>query len=226
MIICQTLRLTVLARVVESPSRWAAFDRFLGAGISLLLVAGAAQLLLGNPIAGALTGDLGAHAQSTARWTLAILWVAVGGQLVAALGAALLAVRGEFRYPGLAFVSGGVLNIAALLALAGPVGILAVATGVAAGSVLAAVAIVARLHHDGYRMKPGLVLAGAREWRTSVLLVVASTATVMTQVNFVISASFASRLGVGEVTLYTTAFFGGAVIIAVTASAAAIVLAA
>src|SRR3954451_738520 len=125
-VMCQTLRLTVVARVVESPSPWAAFDRFLGAGLSLLAVAGLALLVAGAPISKVLTGDLGPHAQTVARETLAILWVVVGGQLVAALGAALLAVRSEFRYPGLSFVAGGVLNIAALLAFAGPVGILAV----------------------------------------------------------------------------------------------------
>jgi peptidoglycan biosynthesis protein MviN/MurJ (putative lipid II flippase) len=226
LIICQTLRLTVVARVVESPSRWAAFDRFLGAGISLLLVAGAAQLLLGDPIAGALTGDLGAHAQSTARWTLAILWVAVGAQLVAALGAAVLGVRGEFRYPGLSFVAGGVVNIAVLLALSGPVGILSVATGVTVGSLCSAAAIMARLRREGYRPQRARVAGGLREWRTSVLLLVAATATVMTQLNFVISASFAARLSVGAVTIYTTAYFGGAVILALTAGAAALVLAA
>ncbi|MEA2267547.1 MAG: hypothetical protein QOC64_157 [Solirubrobacteraceae bacterium] len=225
-VMCQTLRLTVVARVVESPSPWAAFDRFLGAGLSVLLIAGAVQLIFGDAIAGLLTGDLGAHARSVARSTLAILWLAVGGQLVAALGAAVLAVRGEFRHPGLSFVAGGVLNIVLLLALAGPIGILSVATGVAAGSALSAIAMVARLRHDGYRTDVRRVLAGAREWRTSALLVVASTATVMTQFNFVVSTAFAAHLGVGAVTVYTTAFFGGAIVIALTASAAAIVLAA
>jgi peptidoglycan biosynthesis protein MviN/MurJ (putative lipid II flippase) len=225
-VMCQTVRITVVARVLESPTQWAAFDRFLGAGLSLLVIAGAVQLAFGAPIARLLTGDLGAHAQSVARSTLAILWIAVGAQLVAALGAALLAVRNEFRYPGLSFVAGGVLNIALLLALSGPIGILSVATGVAAGSVLSAVAMVAQLHREGYRLAPRRVVAGAREWRTSMLLLVAAMATVMTQVNFVVSTAFAAHLGVGAVTLYTTAFFGGAIIIALTASAAALVLAA
>jgi peptidoglycan biosynthesis protein MviN/MurJ (putative lipid II flippase) len=225
-VMCQTVRLTVVARVVESPSPWAAFDRFLGAALSLLVIAGAVQLAVGGPIARLLTGDLGPHAQSVARSTLAILWIAVGGQLVAALGAALLAVRNEFRAPGLSFVAGGVLNIALLLALSGPLGILSVATGVAAGSLLSAVAMVAQLYREGYRLRPGRVAAGAREWRTSMLLLVAAMATVMTQVNFVVSTGFAAHLGVGAVTLYTTAFFGGAIIIALTASAAALVLAA
>jgi peptidoglycan biosynthesis protein MviN/MurJ (putative lipid II flippase) len=225
-VMCQTLRLTVVARVVESPSAWAAFDRFLGAGLSLLVIAGALQIAFGGPIARLLTGDLGPHAQSIARDTLAILWIAVGGQLVAALGAAVLGVRGEFRYPGLSFMAGGVLNIAILLGLSGPIGILSVAAGVAAGSALSAAAMVGQLYREGYRLDPRRVLAGARELRTSLMLLIASTATVMTQISFVVSTAFAAKLGVGAVTLYTTAFFGGAVVIALTASAAALVLAA
>src|SRR3954465_12535040 len=133
-VMCQTLRLTVVARIVESPSPHAAFDRFLGAGLSLLLVAGVVQLVFGGVLARVLTGDLGAHAVSVARWTLAILWVAVGGQLLAALGAALLGVRGEFKYIGLSYVAGGALNIGLLLGLSGAIGIFSVATGVAAGT--------------------------------------------------------------------------------------------
>jgi peptidoglycan biosynthesis protein MviN/MurJ (putative lipid II flippase) len=225
-VMCQTLRLTVVARIVESPSPNAAFDRFLGAGLSLLLVAGVVQLAFGQPMARILTGDLGPHAVSVARWTLAILWFAVGGQLLAALGAALLGVRGEFRYTGIAYVVGGVVNIAVLLALSGPFSVLSVATGVAAGTLVSATAITLQIRREGYRMDLSRVLAGVREWRTSVLLVVASAATVLTQLNFVISASFAARISVGAVTIYTTAFFGGAVVVAFTASAAALVLAA
>ncbi len=226
MLMCQTLRLTVVARVVQSPSQWAAVDRFLGAGLSLLGLAAIAQLAAGAPIARLLTGDLGDHAEHIARVTLALLWLAVGGQLVAALGAAVLAIREEFRYPGLAFVVGGITNIAVLLGLSGPLGIYSVAVGVVAGSLLTAAAMTHRLWRIGYRPQVHRVLAGARELRTSLSLVVASASQVMTQVNFVISLSFAARLSVGDVTLYTIAFFGGAVVIAVTASAAAIVLAA
>jgi hypothetical protein len=93
MLMCQTLRLTVVARVLESPSQWAAVDRFLGAGLSLLALAAVALLAAGGPIARVLTGDLGDHAEHIARVTLALLWLAVVGQLVAALGAAVLAIR-------------------------------------------------------------------------------------------------------------------------------------
>jgi peptidoglycan biosynthesis protein MviN/MurJ (putative lipid II flippase) len=225
-VMCQTLRLTVVARIVESPSPPAALDRFLGAGLGLVAAAGLVQLALGAPLARVLTGDLGPHAVSVARWTLAILWVAFGGQLVAALGAAWLGVRGEFRYTGISYVAGGLVNIGALLALSEPVGILAVATGVALGTLVSAAAIMRQVRREGYRPDARRVLAGAREWRTSVMLVVASAATLLTQANFVISASFAARIGVGAVTIYTTAYFGGALIIALTASAAALVLAA
>jgi peptidoglycan biosynthesis protein MviN/MurJ (putative lipid II flippase) len=225
-VMCQTLRLTVVARIVESPSPHAAFDRFLGAGLSLVVVAGVVQILFGGVLARVLTGDLGAHAVSVARWTLAILWVAVGGQLLAALGAALLGVRGEFKYIGLSYVVGGALNIGLLLGLSGAIGIFSVATGVAAGTAISAAAITHRVRATGYRMDRAAVFAGARQWRTSTMLVVASAATVLTQLNFVISASFGARIGVGAVTIYTTAFFGAALIVALTASAAALVLAA
>jgi peptidoglycan biosynthesis protein MviN/MurJ (putative lipid II flippase) len=123
-------------------------------------------------------------------------------------------------------VGGGVVNIVVLLALAGPIGILAVGTGVAAGSVFAAVAMLAQLRRDGYRVDRRRVIGGAREWRTSWLIVVGAMAVSVTQLNFTVSTGFASHLGVGEVTVYTTAFFGGAIVIALTAGAAALVLAA
>ncbi len=104
---CQSLRLTVVARLVESETPWQTFDRFLGAGLSLVAIAIVVQLLFGGPIADVLTGNLGTAAQDLARNTLDILCIAIVGQLVAALGAAVLAMRNEFRYPGLAYVAGG-----------------------------------------------------------------------------------------------------------------------
>src|SRR3954452_371492 len=60
-VICQTLRLTIVARMVESPSPWAAPDRFLRAALGLQLTDGASKLALSLAIALLLTGDPGAH---------------------------------------------------------------------------------------------------------------------------------------------------------------------
>jgi peptidoglycan biosynthesis protein MviN/MurJ (putative lipid II flippase) len=225
-LMCQTLRLTVVARLVEGSSPWAAFDRFLGAGLSVVAMTIGVQLLFGATIARVLTGDLGQHAQDLVRSTLNMLCIGVVGQLVAALGAAVLAVRQEFRYSGLAYVAGGLTSVIVLVALHGSLDIRAAPVGVAVGSTLSAGLMLARLWRDGYR--PGLarLLAGARHPRTAVLLLIGSVGPLLGQLNFVISLAFAARLGPGMVTLYTGAFFAGAVIVAVTGSAVSLVLAA
>jgi O-antigen/teichoic acid export membrane protein len=69
------------------------------------------------------------------------------------------------------------------------------------------------------------VLAGGRRVRLALMLLVGSIAPLLGQLNFVISLTFAAHLGPGEVTLYTGAFFAGAVVVAVTGSAAGLVLA-
>jgi peptidoglycan biosynthesis protein MviN/MurJ (putative lipid II flippase) len=224
-LMCQSLRLTVVARLVESDTPWQTFDRFLGAGLSLVAIAIVVQLLFGGPIADVLTGNLGTSAQDLARNTLDILCIAIVGQLVAALGAAVLATRNEFRYPGLAYVAGGATAVVLLLGLHGPVGILAAPIGVAAGSTLSAALMLWRLWGHGYRPGVRQVLAGGRRMRLALMLLVGSIAPLLGQLNFVISLTFAAHLGPGEVTLYTGAFFAGAVVVAVTGSAAGLVLA-
>ena len=162
------------------------------------------QLLFGGPIADVATGNLGTSAQGLARNTLDILCIAIVGQLVAALGAAVLATRNEFRYPGLAYVAGGTTAVVLLLGLHGPVGILAAPIGVAAGSTLSAALMLWRL---GSRLPargaPGPSRAGAG--CLAPMLLVGSIAPLLGQLNFVISLTFAAHLGPGEVTLYTGA---------------------
>jgi peptidoglycan biosynthesis protein MviN/MurJ (putative lipid II flippase) len=225
-LMCQTLRLTVVPRLVEARSPWETFDRFLGAALSLVAIAIVAQLALGGAIARVLTAGLGASAQHLARTTLDILCIAVVGQLIAALGAALLAVRDEFRYPGLVYVVGGTASIAVLLALQSPLDIKAAPIGVAIGSSLSATLMIGRLRRYGYRPRVAVIAAGGRGVRTAIMLLVGAVVPLLGQLNFVISLAFAARLGTGEVTLYTGAFFAGAVVVAVTGSAASLVLAA
>jgi peptidoglycan biosynthesis protein MviN/MurJ (putative lipid II flippase) len=225
-LMCQTLRLTVVARLLDGPSPWAAFDRLLGAGLTLVAIAVAAQLAFGGAIADVLTGDLGREAQDTTHSTLDILCLAIAGQLVAALGAAVLATRDEFRFPGLVYVLGGVTAIVVLVALRGPLGIRAAPIGVAVGSTLTAILMAARLWRLGYRPRLLAVLGGTRRPRTALMLLLGTVAPLLGQLNFVISLAFAAHLGAGAVTLYTGAFFAGAVVVAVTGSAASLVLAA
>lgn len=225
-LMCQTLRLTVVARLLEAPSPWAAFDRFLGASLSLVGIAIVVQLLFGDVIARVLTADQSQHAEDLARSTLNILCIAVVGQLLAALGAAALAVRNEFRFPGLIYVAGGLTTITVLLALQGPLDIKAAPVGVAAGSALSAGLMLIRLWRYGYRPSVPDLLAGGRRLRTAAMLLIGAVGPLLGQLNFVISLAFAAHLGTGAVTLYSGAYFAGAAIVAVTGSAASLVLAA
>ena len=225
-LMCQTLRLTVVARLMEGASPWPAFDRFLGAGLSLVTAAIVVQLVLGEQIAALLTGDLGAAARDTARTTLDILCVAravrarrrargrgaghpprVPPQRAGLRARRRGGDRRAARARGRARNQGG----------AGRRGRRRRADRDRHGRP----AVAARLPAG-----PRGVLARPRRPRIALVLLVGTVAPLLGQLNFVITLAFAAQLGAGAVTLYTGAFFAGAVMIAVTASAASLVLAA
>jgi O-antigen/teichoic acid export membrane protein len=226
LVVCVSLRTSLVARLVEGETMWPAFDRFLGAGAALLLAAGAILVGAGGPLADLITGSLSHAARQDARWSLAILWLATGGQLLAGLGAAVLGIRDQFGFIGAAYASGGMTSIAGILILAGPVGILAVPTAIAAGSALTAAVILRRVRSLGYRPSRAAVAVGLTDAGAVTIMVAGSSAPVVLQLNFVVSVSFATRLGTGEATIYTTAFFAVAALAGITASALSLVLAA
>jgi peptidoglycan biosynthesis protein MviN/MurJ (putative lipid II flippase) len=156
---------------------------------------------------------------------LAVLWIAVIGQLVGALGAAVLGVRGEFGVPGIAYVLGALGSLAALLVLPASVGVLALAFGIAMGSLIMAAVILARLIRLGYRPRLARFFKGVLEVRAVALLLVASIPPAAWQLNYLISLAYAARLGAGAVTLYTYAYSAAGVVTGVTASAGSVVLA-
>lgn len=224
-VVAQSFRTTIVARLAEGPTPFAALDRYLGA-VGVLFVAAAIPLLaLAEPLAKLLTADLGADAVDAARSSLMILWLASGLQLIGALLAAALAVRDDFALSGGAYVAGGLVSVASLLALAPLLGIEAVAVGLCLGGVATVTLMLARLVRHGYRP----VAAGMVPDRTAVgraaLLVWAAAGTLSTQVAFVVTLGFAARLGEGAPTLYTYATFVFGLFLASTAGAMTIVLA-
>jgi hypothetical protein len=225
--IAQSLRAAVVPRLVEGPSLLANLDRFVGAALLVFLLAGIPLVALGAPLAGLLTGDLGDDARDTAREALAILWVASGAHLLAALGAAALAVRDEFGASGLAYVLGGTLAIGVLLALSAELGIAAVSVGLAAGSLLSAAIVFSRLWKAGYRPRLSAVVQRARNMLGATAVMLAgSIGALGLQLMYVGSLAFAARIGEGSVTLYAYAFFGAVLMVGATSSTSAIVLAA
>ncbi len=134
--LAQSVRVTMVARLIEGGGLWANLDRLVGAMLMCAFVSGIVLVGLSGPLVDLLVGSLGDAATGTARTALIILWAAASLHLVAAILSAALGALGDFTTPGVAYASGGIASIAALLALEGELGIDAVATAVALGSVL------------------------------------------------------------------------------------------
>jgi CDP-diglyceride synthetase len=145
-VIAQSFRTTIVARLVEGPSLFASLNRHLGAVGVVFLAAGVPLAALAGPLARLLVGDLGDTATHAARTALLILWFAAGAQLASALLAAALAVRDEFALSGAAYVAGGVVSVVALLALA---------------PVLAVAAQAGDLFESGLKRRAGIKDSGA-----------------------------------------------------------------
>ena len=224
--LAQSTRASVAARLVEGPSMWANLDRLMG-GAAVLALGGLVPLvLLAAPVAELLTGELPEEAADTARTALAVLWIAAAAHLVAALGAAALGTRGEFALPGIAYVAGGMLAILLTFLLADPLGIDAVAVGVAAGGVLTAATIAFRLARVGYRPSGAGVRAPRAALTAARVIAIGSVGYVIAQATYVISVAFAATLEPGAVTLYSYGFFAAALVMGASSGSAGIVLAA
>jgi peptidoglycan biosynthesis protein MviN/MurJ (putative lipid II flippase) len=215
--LAQSFRGTIVARLMEGESLAANFDRFLGASAALFLALALPFLALGGPLADLLTGDLGPAAVDSARTALAILWVATGAQLCAALAAAALAVYDDYRAPALSYVAGGLLSLGLLLALAGPLGITAVPVALAAGGVTTASLNLWQLTRVGYRPSAARVVAGMRSRSSAKIMLAASAAPVAGQLTYLVSLAAAARLGEGTVTLYAYAFFASSILVGASA---------
>jgi peptidoglycan biosynthesis protein MviN/MurJ (putative lipid II flippase) len=224
-VVAQSFRATIVARLAEGPSPFAALDRYLGAVAVLFVAAGIPLLVLAEPLARLLTADLGPTAVDAARTSLMILWFASGAQLASALLAAALAVRDDFALSGAAYVAGGVVSVAALLALAPLLGIQAVALGLCLGGATTVGLMLLRLLRLGYRPSPAGMVPDRTAVGRAALLVWAAAGTLSTQLAFVVTLGFAARLGEGAPTLYTYATFVFGLFLTSTAGAMTIVLA-
>src|SRR5436190_3934543 len=150
-LLAQSVRTSLPARLVEADSILGAFDRYL-AGMALVFAAsGVVFLVLADPVATWLTGSADGPAHATAAESLRILWPALGGQLFAGLAAALLGIAGDFGRAALAYAAGGLTVIATFLALEGPHDVRALPVAVVAGTVVTLVPLVHGVFRMGWR---------------------------------------------------------------------------
>lgn len=225
LILCLGFRVSMVPRLTKYGSVFRGFDHLLGAGIVLLIGVGIILVGFGDSVAAVLAGRLGPDAEDTVRTSLAVLSVALTAQLVGALGAAVLAIRGEFALPAAAYLGGSLTSLAGVLVLPMSLGVLSLPWAILAGSLLLATVMTLRIVRLGYTLDGGSVFEGARELGTLVTLVVASLSPLAWQLNYLVSLGFAARLGTGAVTIYTYAFSAAGVVTGVTAGAASYVLA-
>jgi peptidoglycan biosynthesis protein MviN/MurJ (putative lipid II flippase) len=223
--LAQSLRASAVARLLQG-ALFDNLDRLVGASLLILLGSGVVLVGLGDPLADLLTGAGGGPAHDTARTALAILWVAGSLHIVAALGAAALGALGEFALPGAAYVLGGLVAIAVVLALQEPLGIDAVSTGLVCGALVTAAAMLLRLRRRGWRPRWSGLRAGRRALGGMALVLSGSLGSIALQLTYVVTLAFAARLGEGAVTLYSYSFFASALLMGAVVGPAAIVLAA
>lgn len=224
--LAQSVRVTMVARLIEGDGLWANLDRLVGAMLMCAFVSGIVLVGLSVPVVDLLVGSLGDAATDTARTALIILWAAASLHLLAAMFSAALGALGDFTTPGVAYASGGIASIGALLALEGALGIDAVATAVALGSVLIFCLLAARLLGAGYRPRLRALIPSGAAIRAIGQVLLGALGPLLWQVGYVITLAFAARLEAGDVTLYSYAFFAATLIVAVSSSAPGIVLAA
>ena len=225
LVVCVGFRITIAPRLAEGGSPIANFDRYLGASTWLLLLSAILLVGLGDWLAVVIGGQLGAEAHDTIRTSLTTLWVALAAQLVSAMGAALLAVRGQFVLASVAYVCGAIASFVCVVALPAEMGVLVMPLGTAIGSIITGLIIVGELGRSGYTPVVRTLWGGMRQPATLGVLLLASVSPIAWQVNYVISLAFAARMGVGAVTLYTYAFACAGVVSGMTASAGGLVLA-
>jgi peptidoglycan biosynthesis protein MviN/MurJ (putative lipid II flippase) len=212
----QTFRLSALPKLVD---REDAIPRLLAAVAVIAALAAVPMVLLADPVASLLVKrDPGGVATDSLR----LLWIAVAGQLFGSMLAAILAVRRRFTLIGFAYLATGLTSIAVFLALEQAMGIKSVAVGLDVAAVLLCAVLGYALASDGVPRSSGT--AGTRAVLTEVWdLSLASATYVAVNLGYVICVAVASRAGSGEATLYAYAYFSAAILVAVTATSAAMV---
>jgi peptidoglycan biosynthesis protein MviN/MurJ (putative lipid II flippase) len=218
-LVAQSMRTTIVGRLVDGETRFAGFDAFLAAVGVLALAGGVLFVALGEVLAELLTED--PTSRATASDALRLLWPAATLQLVAALAAAMLGVLGDFGRAALALGAGSLTSIVAFLALAPALEIDAISVGLVIGAVVTAVPLVASLARVGWRpRRRGSALRGAG------LVLLGAGPVALAQVVYLVSAAAAARGDAGSVTVYSYGYFAHGLVLALLASSVSIVLAA
>jgi peptidoglycan biosynthesis protein MviN/MurJ (putative lipid II flippase) len=215
----QTFRLTAVSRLVHGKGP-ETITRLLGAVTIMALAAGIPMVVLANPLGGLLvTTDPG----NVAPTVLRILWIALVGQLLAAMLATVLAVRGRFTIVGIGALLSGFVSIGTFIVVESSVGVAGAAIGLAVSAAWMALLFGLTLLRGGWRADlraHGSIRAMASE---AVHLTFASATFIGASLAYLICVAVAARLGSGDATLFAYAYALAAILVGVTANVAAMV---
>lgn len=215
----QTFRLTAISRLVHSDdpepvTRLLGAVALIAAGLALPMVA------LAEPVGRLLVAH---DPNGIAPTALRLLWIALAGQLTAAMLAAVLAVEGAFAAIGVVSLLAGFVSVGTFVAVEGATGVPGAAVGLAVSAVAMAAAYAGVLLRRGWRpARP----TGARV-RAMVAeagyLAFSSATFVGANLSYVVCVAFATRQGNGQATLFAYAFVIAAVLVGLTANVSAMV---
>ena len=206
-LLAQSWRTAIVARLAEAPSRFERFNRFCGATAVIFVVSGLIFVPLGATVASVFAGSLPPEAASTVRETLLLLWPAAGAQMVAALAAAMLGLLGDYTRAAIANSAGSATAIVGFLLLHRSMGVTALPVSILCGTFVTMVPLVEALVRAGWRPTAAIVTQLARNARAAGLLLFSSLTNALVYLVYLLSLAFASRLGTGVVTIYSYAYF-------------------
>ena len=213
-LLAQSMRTTIVPRLAEDPRR---LERFLAGSVILFGLFGVAFVIFGGAVADAFTD--GRSTNGSASLALALLWPAVGAQLFAGAGCAMLAVYDDFRRPAVAYGVGSVCANVSLVSLASPLGEQALSISVTLGSIVTASIVGFALSRHGWRARLAWRAAPQSAWA----ILFAAIPVMLAQGIFLISIVSAKRLGEGAQTVYSYGYSAHQVVFAVLASSVATV---
>jgi peptidoglycan biosynthesis protein MviN/MurJ (putative lipid II flippase) len=213
-----TVRLTAVSRLVGSSA--IAVTRQLGAALLIAVAFSVPMLILAAQL-----GRLLVESDPTgvAAATLRILWPALAGQLLGAMLATILAVRGSFNTIGIATLLTGPVTIATFLLAEPATGIEAAAIGLSAGALWLVAVLAGTLVRAGWRPRRG-DLADVRGMAAEALRLTFASATFLGATGaYVACLALAARQGAGEATLFAYAFVLIVTLLGVTSNVLAMV---
>lgn len=215
-----TFRLTAIPQLVHDEDGRTS-TRMLGAVALMCAALLVPMVLLAEPLGGLLVEQ---DPGNVAPQALRILWVALAAQVLTALLAAVLSVRGQFVALGLSMLLAGFVSLPVFLLTEGSAGVQAAAIAVAAGGAWQVCASLFALGRRGWR--PHRLAGGAAHAlgafaRQTASLLTASTPFLAAGAAYVICLAITSREDLGDATMLAYAFMLATILLGLTGNVAA-----